>query len=483
MFRPLTLVVSFLAVAASAQPSVEGVLVAPDGTPHAGALVQLESGRLGPGVVASDTTDAEGRFRLPVVGPGALGVRPESESLWLPLAVEATDAPLTLRLTVSAGSSGPLSILEGFEASGSDAAVAQAMEVYVSAERRHRTPISSPALDAAVAEAEDAIASAPLDRKNAVRDSLQGIIAPLYEEIVMPRFASFEAEAAPGDPPVVRAGRALWRFDKIHADSAGAVAVFRDVPPSSPLWSFEGGSQSGVNNVLFQMARHLVPTEASIPAPFEAYLRALAYDYPDPNVRAQASGVLHNLLVQTGVGREAEIARERLLREHPDSYQAERLRRADAADRRVRPGQPIADFAFPSLADSTVAITSADLRGKTYLIDFWGTWCVPCVKELPRLHDLYETYRDDGFEIVSVATFDSVEAVAAFRDDGFPMPWRHALLPDADMEPTRETFEFNGIPAYVLVGPDGVILAEGAGASGDNLTAALAEHFAGATEE
>ncbi|WP_420454863.1 redoxin family protein [Rubrivirga sp.] len=467
-----------LAPAVLAQSSIEGVLVDPDGEPHSGALVQYESGQVGPGVVAQAMTDAEGRFRIPIGGPGALGVHPDQVSLWLPLPVGATDGVVELRLSVSAGAE-PLGVLEGFAASASDPAVAAVLERYVAAERWRRTPVSSPELDAAVAAIDSAVTAAPLDRKNAVRDSLRALARPLYDAVIDPRAASFDALSAADDDPLVRAAHALWRLDKVRPDSAAALAVLRDVPPDSRLWAFGGASLSGVNNVLVNVTRWLAPVGSSVPDSLAGYLRALAYEHPDPSVRVQASGVLAGVLDWTGDAAGAQAARDRLLREFPDSRQADGIRRDVADDRHVRPGQSLPDFAVPSLADPAVDVTAADLRGSTVLIDVWGTWCAPCVEELPRLHQLHEQYRDRGFDILSIATSDTADAVAAFRVKGFPMPWRHALLPDDEMEALRERFEFTGIPAYLLVGPDGVVIAEGDGARGDDLTAALAAHFDG----
>lgn len=475
----LLVVALALCAAASAQTPIDGVLVAPDGTPYANALVTVESGRTGPGVADSTRTDAEGRFQLAVTAPGGLTVRVGGEPLWLPLPIDGDRQPLTLRLTVPQPFGSGSDYLDDFAAVSSDPALAATLDVFVAAERGHRTPVSSPALDAAVAAADSALAAAPLDRKNAVRDSLRARFQPLYAAAPAPRIEAYAGALPDEAPPLVRAAHALWGVFRINPDSAAAARLIREVPPTSPLWSYQGLYRSGVNNVLFLMTRHLAPQGAPIPEPVEDYLRALAYDYPDPNVRAQASGVLVQGLRWTGNDEKATAAVDRLLREFPDSRQAESIRRDEAEDRRVRPGQPLPDFAFPALTDSTAVITTVDLRGTTFLLDFWGTWCGPCVEELPRLHELYQLYRDDGLEIVSVATFDSAEAVAAFREKGFPMPWRHALLPDAEMEPVRETFEFTGIPAYILVGPDGVILAEGGGARGEDLAAALADHLAG----
>jgi peroxiredoxin len=49
-------------------------------------------------------------------------------------------------------------------------------------------------------------------------------------------------------------------------------------------------------------------------------------------------------------------------------------------------------------------VRSDDLRGKVVLVNFWATWCGPCISEIPMLNEVYRTYRDRGFELLGVAS-------------------------------------------------------------------------------
>lgn len=63
--------------------------------------------------------------------------------------------------------------------------------------------------------------------------------------------------------------------------------------------------------------------------------------------------------------------------------------------------EAVPDSRFVLLDGST--LTSADLRGKVTLVNFWATTCVSCVKEMPMLASTYQKYREQGFETIAVA--------------------------------------------------------------------------------
>ena len=93
---------------------------------------------------------------------------------------------------------------------------------------------------------------------------------------------------------------------------------------------------------------------------------------------------------------------------------------------------------------------------QTVLIDFWATWCGPCIKSLPDLRTLTAELPADGFEILSISVDEEVDTVVEFQS-GEPMPWanwhvgpRHEIL---------KTWAVRGYPTYVLVDSVGNIAA------------------------
>jgi peroxiredoxin len=97
-----------------------------------------------------------------------------------------------------------------------------------------------------------------------------------------------------------------------------------------------------------------------------------------------------------------------------------------------------------------------DLRGRYVLVDFWATWCAPCVAELPRVQAAYARYHDAGFEIVGVSLDETKAAVVDFCRTR-KLPWRqvHNASCGGDLV---ESFGIGSIPANFLIDPQGTII-------------------------
>ena len=95
-------------------------------------------------------------------------------------------------------------------------------------------------------------------------------------------------------------------------------------------------------------------------------------------------------------------------------------------------------------------------RGKVVLVDFWATWCGPCLAEIPNLKEAYEKYHDKGFEIVGVNIDDRRFAVDQYLAKN-PSPWPH-LHQEEEGNALAEHYGVNAIPFIVLVGKDGKVI-------------------------
>lgn len=137
------------------------------------------------------------------------------------------------------------------------------------------------------------------------------------------------------------------------------------------------------------------------------------------------------------------------------------LRTHPAADYRrilLTPGSAVPDFAFEDFEGKTRKLS--EFRGKHVLLDFWATWCVPCVQELPTLREAHEKYRARGFEIVGIDRDDDLAAAKAMVRD------RKLAWPQATKASTNELvvsrFRIKSIPVTVLLDPEGKVVSIGA---------------------
>ncbi|NQV69937.1 MAG: TlpA family protein disulfide reductase [Pseudohongiella sp.] len=119
----------------------------------------------------------------------------------------------------------------------------------------------------------------------------------------------------------------------------------------------------------------------------------------------------------------------------------------------VEEGDTAPDFSLPSIYADQPAITMAELKGKTVYVDFWASWCAPCLSSLPLYNEIYHKYKDQGLEIVAINVDNPIEDGLDFLLET-PLDFLIPADPDGD---AAELFEVYGMPTSYLIDPDGTV--------------------------
>ena len=115
------------------------------------------------------------------------------------------------------------------------------------------------------------------------------------------------------------------------------------------------------------------------------------------------------------------------------------------------------DFAGDLMDAKTVNLK--DYRGRFVLLNFWATWCSPCLKEMPDFEKAYLQMGHDKLVVLAVGMGESIEKIKAFSNKyGFSFP----LLADNKMEITK-LYGVRNIPVTYMISPDGVVLGRALG--------------------
>lgn len=126
----------------------------------------------------------------------------------------------------------------------------------------------------------------------------------------------------------------------------------------------------------------------------------------------------------------------------------------------VGSGRRAPAFTVQTLDGST--LSSADLAGRTIVVNFWNTWCIPCLEEAPALAEFYDRHRDDGdFAMVGIVRDDSERSVRDYvvREG---VEWVIGFDPRSK---AALAFGTTGQPETFVIAPDGRVAGEQFGAA------------------
>lgn len=231
--------------------------------------------------------------------------------------------------------------------------------------------------------------------------------------------------------------------NEIGLSKTQSTELLKRISTDSPLWMIHPTSLS---NVL---------TESGV----ESYIdliHDIAQNSPYPQLRGEALFNLIQHYHQNENEEEWHTAFFDLVSNYPDHFRTGFAYQNFAPEQPITEGKPLVYEEFRSLnGDETLNLHN--LEESYLLIDFWATWCGPCIAAMPKLHDLHDEFKDSDFAIVSISVDEDVNQVHSFQNE-WEMPWYNAH--EKQQSSKIRELGIVGVPHYVLLGPDRMVLSK-----------------------
>jgi RNA polymerase sigma factor (sigma-70 family) len=190
------------------------------------------------------------------------------------------------------------------------------------------------------------------------------------------------------------------------------------------------------------------------------------------------------------VTRRRDAILERIVREYPDSFRGRMVQ--GERRQRARVGEPFELEFTDAITGRPVSMKA--LRGRVVVVDFWATWCGPCVGEIPELQRLYTKYHDEGVEFIGIShdapeEDGGLEALKTFVNT-WHIPWpqyfqgvgNQAVATASPTNNFSESWGISGIPTTFIIDTEGMLYSTEARGKLDTLIPRLLKNAGGSVD-
>ena len=112
------------------------------------------------------------------------------------------------------------------------------------------------------------------------------------------------------------------------------------------------------------------------------------------------------------------------------------------------------DFELPALQGNTLKLSS--LRGKYVVLDFWGSWCIWCIRGIPAMKQAYAKHKDK-MEILGIDCRDTEDKWKAAVEK-YELPWLQVRCSDEALQTIGQQYHLEGFPTKVVIDPEGKLV-------------------------
>lgn len=210
--------------------------------------------------------------------------------------------------------------------------------------------------------------------------------------------------------------------------------------------SEEDRAKPGLQDSLAQMY-------VSVKAQTERTIDSLVTNYPDSYAVAL---IVNNFVAKQRELPEVEKMYESLTPRIKNAYLGRKLKMTIDNIKKTAVGSMAPDFTLQTPDGKDVSLS--DYRGKNVLLDFWASWCGPCLREVPNVKKVYDRYHSQGFEILSVSLDDKKDNWENAIEK-YDLNWGHVSSLKGWLCPVAKLYSVSGIPAMFLIDKTGKIIA------------------------
>lgn len=137
----------------------------------------------------------------------------------------------------------------------------------------------------------------------------------------------------------------------------------------------------------------------------------------------------------------------------------------------------VSDMTAPRLDGTPDSLSN--YAGHVVLVDFWATWCGPCIAAFPKLREMTAELPEEQFQIVGINVDAELETAEDYLENN-PLPW--VVWHVGDESEIVRKWRVTGFPTYVLIGPEGRILARNAGTFDEDFRSTVEQAVSGLSE-